>query len=246
MTRRLQKKSAVVSIEDHKRAVALAALEELPEEGIIGLGSGATAGIFLEVLRDAIASGRQFVGVPTSEETRARATALGIPLLADDGPWSIATTVDGADEVSPSLDLIKGRGGAHTREKIVSAASAMTVIIVDDSKLSPRLGEQRPIPIEVLAFAHNATSARLLTFGRPVRRRRRGAPDLTPAGNYIYDLEVAPIEDPRALEAELLAIPGVVETGLFVARADVVLIGSSRGVERRVRRTESPREETRK
>jgi ribose 5-phosphate isomerase A len=224
-----------MSIEDYKRAVAIAALEELPSDGIIGLGSGSTAGIFLEVLRDAIARGRRFVGVPTSEETRARATALGIPLLADDGPWAVAVTIDGADEVNPALDLIKGHGGAHTREKIVSAASAKTVIIVDDSKLSPQLGEQRPIPIEVLAFAHNTTSTRLLRFGRPVRRRTRGIPERTPAGNYIYDLEVAPIADPRALETELLAIPGVVETGLFVARADVVLIGSSRGVERRVR-----------
>jgi ribose 5-phosphate isomerase A len=224
-----------MSIEDNKRAVAMAALAELPIDGIIGLGSGTTADVFLTVLRDAIASGRKLVGVPTSEETRSRATALGIPLLADDGPWAIAVTVDGADEVSPALDLIKGHGGAHTREKIVSAASARTVIIVDDSKLSGHLGERRPIPIEVLAFAHNTTSAHLLRFGRPVRRCRLGIPDQTPAGNFIYDLEVAPIADPGELEAELLAIPGVVETGLFVARADVVLIGSSRGVERRVR-----------
>lgn len=224
-----------MSIEDYKRAAALAALEELPAEGIIGLGSGSTARLFLEVLRDAIAGGRQFVGVPTSEETRARATELGIPLLGDDGPWAIAVTVDGADEVNPALDLIKGRGGAHTREKLVSAASAKTVIIVDDSKLSERLGEHCPIPIEVLAFAHNTTSARLLQFGRPVRRRSGGSPERTPAGNFIYDLEVGPVSDPRRLEAELLAIPGVVETGLFVARADVVLIGSSAGVERRIR-----------
>ncbi len=225
-----------MSDDDHKRAAAVAALEELPTDGIVGLGSGSTAHFFLEVLRDAIASGRRFVGVPTSDETRVHATALGIPLLGDEGPWAVAVTVDGADEVNPSLDLIKGHGGAHTREKIVSAASAKTVIIVDDTKLSQQLGEQRPIPIEVLAFAHNTTSARLLRFGRPVRRRYRGEPVRTPAGNFIYDLAVAPVSHPRTLEAELLALPGVVETGLFVARADVVLIGSSRGVERRVRK----------
>ena len=224
-----------MSIEDYKRAAARAAIEELPAEGIIGLGSGSTAQLFLEVLREVITGGRRLVGVPTSEETRVRATELGIPLLGDDGPWAIAVTVDGADEVNPALDLIKGQGGAHTREKIVSAASAKTVIIVDDSKLSQQLGERRPIPIEVLAFAHNTTSARLLRFGRPIRRRLRGEPQRTPAGNFIYDLEVAPISDPRSLEADLLAIPGVVETGLFVARADVVLIGSSTGVERRIR-----------
>lgn len=225
-----------MSIDDHKRSAAYAALDELPTEGIVGLGSGSTTHFFLEVLRGAIAGGRRFVGVATSDETRERAVGLGIPLLGDDGPWSIAVTVDGADEVDAALDLIKGHGGAHTREKIVSSASAKTVIIVDDTKLSQRLGEQRPIPIEVLVFAHGTTSARLLRFGRPVQRRLRGAPARTAAGNLIYDLEVAPIADARLLETELLAIPGVVETGLFVSRADIVLVGSSRGVERRVRR----------
>ena len=225
-----------MSIDDHKRAAAYAALDELPTDGIVGLGSGSTMRFFLDALRGVIAGGRRFVGVPTSDEIRDRATELGIPLLGDDGPWSIAVTVDGADEVDPALDLIKGRGGAHTREKIVSSASAKTVIIIDDTKLSPHLGEHRPIPIEVLAFAHATTSARLLRFGRPVLRRLSGASVRTPAGHLIYDLEVAPITNSRLLEAELLAIPGVVETGLFVARADVVLVGTSHGVERLVRR----------
>jgi ribose 5-phosphate isomerase A len=173
--------------------------------------------------------------VPTSDETRQRATGLGIPLLGDDGPWSIAVTVDGADEVDASLELIKGRGGSHTREKIVSAASAKTVIIVDETKRSRLLGEHRPIPVEVLAFAHRSTSARLLRFGRPVERRIGGASFRTAEGNLIYDLEVPPIVDPGLLEAELLAIPGVVETGLFVGHADIVLVGSNLGVERLVR-----------
>lgn len=202
---------------------------------IVGLGSGSTARFFLEVLRGAIADGRRYVGVPTSDETRQHATALGIPLLGDEGPWSIAVTVDGADEVDAALDLIKGRGGSHTREKIVSAASAKTVIIVDDTKLSPLLGERRPIPVEVLEFAHRTTSGRLLRFGRPVQRRLGGASVRTAAGNLLYDVEVPPVADPGLLEAELLAIPGVVETGLFVGRADIVLVGSSLGVERLVR-----------
>jgi ribose 5-phosphate isomerase A len=224
-----------MSVDDHKRAAAYAAIDELPTDGIVGLGSGSTTCFFLDALRGAIAGGRRFVGVPTSDEARVRASALGIPLLGDDGPWSIAITVDGADEVDAALDLIKGSGSSHTREKIVSFASAKTVIIVDDTKLSERLGERRPIPIEVLAFAHGTTSARLLRFGRPVQRRLSGAPVRTAAGNLIYDLEVAPVTDSRLLEAQLLAIPGVVETGLFVARADVVLVGSSHGVKRLVR-----------
>ena len=224
-----------MTIDDHKRAAARAALDELPLDGIVGLGTGSTAGFFLEVLRGAIAAGRRYVGVPTSDETRQRAAALGIPLLGDDGPWSIAVTVDGADEVVASLDLIKGRGGSHTREKIVSAASAKTVIIVDDTKCSRLLGERRPVPVEVLAFAHRSTSARLLRFGRPVQRRLGGASFRTADGNLLYDLEVPPIVDPALLEAELLAIPGVVESGLFIGRADIVLVGSSHGVERLVR-----------
>jgi ribose 5-phosphate isomerase A len=225
----------MISIDDHKNAAANAAIEELPTAGIIGLGTGSTVGFFLEALRRAIASGRRFVGVPSSAQTRAHATTLGIPLLDDDGPWDIAVTVDGADEVDPDLDMIKGGGGAHTREKIVSSASAKTVIIVDEAKLVRRLGERRPIPIEVLAFGHSTLRARLERFGLPTLRERAGTSVRTDAGNLIYDLEVELIADPRELDAALRALPGVVETGLFVQRADVVLVGSSRGVERRVR-----------
>jgi ribose 5-phosphate isomerase A len=219
-----------MSSDDHKRAAANAALAELPAEGIIGLGTGSTVRLFLQAI-----AGKRVVCVPTSEQTRAEATALGIQLLDDDGPWQIAVTFDGADEVDPALDMIKGGGGAHTREKIVSAASAKNVIMIDDSKLARRLGERHPIPIEVLAFAHKTTSEQLARFGRPVQRVAAGQPARTDGGNVIYDLHVEPIVNARELEAELVAIPGVVETGLFVGRADVVLIGSSQGVERRVR-----------
>jgi ribose 5-phosphate isomerase A len=224
-----------MSVDDHKRAAAEAALAELPLEGTIGLGTGSTARLFVQALRGVIASGRRLVAVATSDETRAEAAALGIPLLDDEGPWSIAVTFDGADEVDPALDLIKGRGGAHTREKIVSYASAKTVIMIDSGKLSHRLGEQKPVPVEVLTFAHRTTCERLARFGRPVLRAGPDGALRTPAGNVIYDLQTGPIADARQLEAALLAIPGVVETGLFIARADVVLIGSSHGVERRIR-----------
>jgi ribose 5-phosphate isomerase A len=214
-----------VSSDDHKRAAAHAALDELPSEGIVGLGTGSTVRFFLQAI-----AGKHIVCVSTSEQTRAEATALGIHLLDDDGPWHIAVTFDGADEVDPALDMIKGGGGAHTREKIVNYASAKNVIMIDDSKLSRRLGERHPIPIEVLAFAHKTTSEHLARFGRAVQRAAR-----TDAGNVIYELHVDSISNARELEAELRAIPGVVETGLFLGRADVVLIGSSQGVERRVR-----------
>lgn len=224
-----------MSVEDHKRAAAEAALAELPAEGIIGLGSGSTARYFVRALRGVIAGGRPLVGVPTSDDTRAEAAAAGLRLLDDDGPWAIAVTFDGADEIDPALDLIKGHGGAHTREKIVSEASAKTVIMADSTKLSEHLGERRAVPIEVLAFGHQTTAARLSRLGRAVLRAERGEPVRTAAGNVIYDLFTGAIGNPRQLATELAAIAGVVETGLFIARADVVLIGSRTGVERRVR-----------
>jgi ribose 5-phosphate isomerase A len=137
--------------DDAKRAAARAALDELPEEGVVGLGSGSTSKLFIDEVGALVKAGRRLSGVPTSEASRAQAKALGIPLLADDGPWTIDVTVDGADEVSEALDLIKGGGAAHTREKIVNRASKRNVIIVDASKLSARLGEKWSVPTEVLA-----------------------------------------------------------------------------------------------
>src|SRR5215469_4889832 len=133
--------------DEAKRAAARAALVDLPERGIVGLGSGSTSRIFVEELAPLVRGGRELVGVPTSESTRELAAKLGIPLLGDEGPWKIDVNVDGADEVSEALDLIKGGGAAHAREKIVNYAARRNVIIVDESKLSGRLGEKWPVPI---------------------------------------------------------------------------------------------------
>lgn len=225
-----------MTIEDLKRAAATAALDELPAEGIIGLGTGSTARYFIELVGSAVRRGQRYVGVPTSESARRIAHKAGIPLLDDNGPWDIAVCVDGADEVAPQLDLIKGSGGAHTREKIVNASARKNVIIVDASKLSPLLGVRAAVPVEVLAFGHVATARHLRELGAPTVRMRGGAPWTTDAGNRIYDLTCGPIRDPAALDRALLGIPGVVETGLFVRRADVVLVASPAGIERRVRR----------
>ena len=217
--------------DDVKRAAAHAAIAELPPEGVIGLGTGSTARWFIAALGELVASGRRYTGVPTSDASRAQARALGIPLLGDDGPWDIAVNVDGADEVSDALDLIKGGGGAHTREKIVNFSARRNVIIVDASKRSRRLGERWAVPVEVLPFAHLATRAHLARHGAPTLRQAGGAPFATDAGNWIYDVACGAIERPGALDAALRAIPGVVETGLFVGRADVVLVAGA-GVER--------------
>jgi ribose 5-phosphate isomerase A len=225
----------MTSTDDRKRLAARAAIDELPAEGTIGLGTGSTVAYFLEALAEVVRGGRRLTGVATSEETRRRALALGIPLLDDGGPWSIDVCVDGADEVDPALDLVKGGGGAHTREKIVNAAAARNVIVIDDGKRSPRLGTRGPVPIEVLPFGHLATRDHLARHGTPGLRTHGGAPARTDAGNLLYDLRVDPIADAGALAAALAAIPGVVEHGLFVGRADVVLVGTGDGVVRLTR-----------
>lgn len=220
---------------DAKLLAARAALAELPEHGTIGLGSGSTAKLFIDEVGALVKRGRRLVGVPTSDASRRQAESLGIPLLADEGPWTIDVTVDGADEVSAALDLIKGGGAAHTREKIINHASRRNVIIVDASKLSDRLGEKWPVPLEVLPFGRLATARALEALGRPVLREKDGAPVRTDAGNLVYDLHAGAIDDPAALDRALRDIPGVVETGLFVRRADVVLVAGTTDVRRLAR-----------
>ncbi len=215
-----------------KQRAAEAALELLPERGVIGLGSGSTAALFIDGVGRLVQAGRQLVGVPTSEASRQQALRLGIPLLDDAGPWDLDVCVDGADEVSATLDLIKGGGGCHAREKIVNEHAKLNVIVVDDTKLSQRLGEQWPVPVEVLPFGAQATLERLRRLGPTELRRRDGAPWRTDSGNLIFDVKTGPIDDPAQLDAHLLAIPGVVETGLFVGRAQLVLVAGSSGVRR--------------
>lgn len=216
--------------EDAKRRAARAALDYLPTSGVVGLGSGSTASLFIEEVARLVAAGRSLVGVATSGESRALAEKLAIPLLDDEGPWDVAVTVDGADEVSDALDVIKGGGGCQTREKIVNQASAINIIVVDDSKLSKHLGEKWPVPVEVLAFGHQSTRDRLRELGPTELRTKGGKPWLTDAGNYLYDVKLGPLPTPAATDARLRAIPGVVETGLFIQRVQRVLVAGRHGV----------------
>lgn len=215
---------------DKKLAAAEAALQYLPERGVVGLGSGSTAKLFIDLVGELVKKGRPLVGVPTSEDSKRQAQALGIPLLPDTGPWQIDVCVDGADEVNEALDVIKGGGGCQTREKVINHASKFNIIIVDDSKLSKQLGEKWPVPVEVLAFAHESTKSHLERLGKVSLRLRNGAPWITDAGNFIYDVNLGVISNPAAADLALRSIPGVVETGLFVARAQRVLVASQTGI----------------
>jgi ribose 5-phosphate isomerase A len=220
-----------------KRRAVEAAIALLPEQGVIGLGTGSTADLFIEQVADLVRRGRKYRGVATSRRSQKLAEQLGIPLLDETGPWDIDFCVDGADEVSDALDLIKGGGACHLREKIVNASSKVNVIVVDASKLSHKLGEHWAVPVEVATFGHLATARHLSRFGTVTPRLVKGEPTdgpraqlVTDLGNYIYDVKTGPIDEPARLDAEMLQIPGVIETGLFVGRATTVLVANNDSV----------------
>ena len=216
-----------------KRLAARAAIDELPPRGVIGLGSGSTAKLFVDEVGARVKAGADYRCVPTSKGTRAQAESLGIPLLPDeDGGGEIAVTVDGADEVDEHLNLIKGGGGALTREKIVNDATKRNVIIVDESKIKKRLGETWAVPVEVLRFGFGHTRDALGKIGKVRIRAREGETFVTDANNFIVDVTTGPIDDPAALDRAMRDIPGVVETGLFVARAALVIVASASGITR--------------
>ena len=210
---------------------AAASALELVRDGMrVGLGTGHGALAFLARLADRVRSGLRVVGVPTSEATAAEARSLGIPLGALDDDEDLALTVDGADEVAPNLDLVKGFGGALVRERIVAAASRRQVILVGHEKLVQRLGTRGRIPIEVVPFACRLVLRRVRALGLdPVVRLADGRRFVSDNGNLTIDCGLAtPLADARAarvLEADLRAIPGVVDTGLFLGTAERVLVG---------------------
>ncbi len=224
-----------------KREAARKALE-LVEPGMrLGLGTGSTARHFVDLLGEKVAAGFSVRCVATSEATLAQANGLGIPMTTLDDMPELDLTVDGADEVDPELRLIKGGGGALLREKIVAAASRSMAVIVDASKVVPRLGAF-PLPVEVVPFGLAATRrhmeavlAGLGLGGRPVRLRGGEAPFVTDGGHFILDCSLGAIPDPERLAAALSAIPGVVDHGLFIGYARVAFVASADAVETRRR-----------
>jgi len=223
---------------DALSSLAARALECVRDGTVVGLGTGRAATAFVHALAARVKEGLSIRGVPTSEETARLARELGIPLAdLDDGP--IDVTIDGADEVDPQLNLIKGYGGALVRERIVTAASRMQVILVDDSKLVPILGTRGRLPVEVIPFALPLCIRRLKEVGcQPTLRIVEGKPFVSDNGNVILDCAIGPLEDPAALDSKIRNIPGVVGTGLFLGTAHTVLVAEG-GMVRELRRKEA-------
>lgn len=228
-----------MSADDQKRAAGQAAAALVSDGMTVGLGTGSTAGFFVEALAArAVAEGLTLRCVSTSAATEALAGRLGLPLLGLDDAGRIDLTVDGADEIGPGLSLIKGGGAALLREKLVWEASDRCVVIADGAKRVRALGAF-PLPVEVVAFGHATTARRLSDAlagcglgAAPALRVRGGAPVVTDGGGVIYDIACGVIPDPARLAEALKRVTGVVDHGLFLGLADQALVGTDAGVER--------------
>jgi ribose 5-phosphate isomerase A len=220
-----------------KRAAAMRAADLVQSGMKLGLGTGSTAEIFVEILADRMRGGLKIVGTPTSKRTEDKARALGIPLDDLDKLAPLDLTIDGADEADNDLNLIKGGGGALLREKIVAASSKRMAVIADESKLVQRLGKF-PLPVEVIAFGHATTARRISDAAQklgyknliPNLRMKDGAPYRTDGGNYIYDCPFGAITDVPKLATAISQITGVVEHGLFVGLATSLILAAPKGV----------------
>lgn len=225
----------VITGDAQKREAGVHAATFLRDGMRVGLGTGSTVRHLLEEIAARRRRGElgDLIGVPTSEDTARRAAALGIPLATLAELPHLDLTIDGADEVDPNLDLIKGLGAALLREKIVAAASDRLVVIVDESKLVERLGTRAPLPVEVDPFGEPVQYAYLRSLGcEPVLRLGSdGEPLVTDGGHHILDCRFpGGIEDARALELAIRSRPGVLETGLFIGMADHVVVAAAGGV----------------
>ena len=216
-----------------KMAAAQSAVAQVKGGMVVGLGSGSTAKLAVDAIGRLVRDGLRIVGISTSENTTAQAKALGIPLatLADEP--SIDLTIDGADEVQErSLDLIKGRGGALLREKIVASASRRLVIMVHDTKIVRQLAEHDPIPVEIVPFGWQSTVRTLVELGaKPeLRKNPGGEPFVSDGGHYIFDCSFAPVSAAGELASQLDHVVGVVEHGLFIGMASEVHVAGPGGV----------------
>lgn len=227
-------------IDEAKKRAALEAIKEVRDGSVIGLGSGSTAAYAIQALGAARRNGllHDVLGVPTSYQAASTALDADLPLTTLDEHPKLDIAIDGADQVDGSLNLIKGGGGALTREKIVAAAANRYIVVVDEGKLTETLGVGRAVPMEILPFASAFILRRVRERARSAQLREDGGkvgPIVTDNGNLLVDSDFGSIEDAEELEVWLKAIPGVVETGLFLGLTEVVYVGTKEGVRRLTR-----------
>jgi ribose 5-phosphate isomerase A len=209
-----------------KEAAARASLQFVHDGDVVGLGSGSTATYLVRLLSERVQAGLKIQAIPTSRQTQELAATLGIPLTSFDHRQQIDVTIDGADEIDPRLQLIKGGGGALLHEKIVASASKQMVVVADATKQVQVLGAF-PLPVEVVAFAQALIKKKIEALGASVAlRQANGDVFVTDEGHHILDCSFGQIPDPAALAGKLNAIPGIVEHGLFVDMASVALIAT--------------------
>ncbi len=218
---------------EHEKELAGRAAAKLVNDGdIVGIGTGSTAYFAILALGERVKAGLRITGIPTSNASAELARSVGIPLSTLDQHTEIDIDIDGADEIDPHLNLIKGGGGALLREKVIAAASKKFVVIADSGKLVPILGKF-PLPVEVISFARSVVEKRIAGLGASVKWRARpdGTLYITDNGNPILDCSFGKIEDPGALARTLSSIPGVVEHGLFIGLASIALVGKGNSVD---------------
>jgi ribose 5-phosphate isomerase A len=217
---------------DHEKELAARASLRFVQDGqIVGLGTGSTAAYFVRFLGEKVRGGLKIKGIPTSSRTRELAASLGIPLTTLDQCQQIDVTIDGADEIGPGLQLIKGGGGALLREKVVASASKKLVIIADSTKQVEALG-RFPLPVEVVGFAQALVAKKIEMLGAAVKLRQNadGKPYVTDEGHHILDCSFGRINDPPALARVLSDMPGVMEHGLFIGMTSIALVGKGEEV----------------
>ena len=223
-----------MKIDDLKKQAALKAVEFVRSGMVVGLGTGSTAVHATRAIGEMLTDGRlqNILAIPTSEATARQAQEVGIPLTSLNQHPKVDITIDGADEIDPHLNLIKGLGGALLREKIVATASQRLIIVADDSKQVSQLGSRAPVPVEVIPFAQEPVRHFLQSLGaNAILRQQKGTPFITDENNIILDCHFPPIADPLKLAQTIRQQPGVVEHGLFLNMATDAIIASPQGIE---------------
>ncbi len=205
------------------------AAEQVADGMVVGLGSGSTAAYAVRTLGERVRAGLRVVGVPTSQATEELARTVGIPLASLDDQPRMDLAIDGADEVDPRLDLIKGHGGSLLREKLVELAATRLLIVVDETKLVDTLGERAALPVEIVPFGWRRTKEAVEALGCAATLRGGGSPFVTDGGHYILDCRFGSIGQPEQMAARVKALAGVVEHGLFLGMAGQVVVARDDG-----------------